>query len=387
MKSILIAALMLAAANAGAIQNIKYGSLEINPLVSVQQSYDSNIYLTKNAPKSAWINRTGLGVDLMQKVGSRLDLRGGYTVEFLSYSRATNINNATHHLANLGAEARLPENMTFVLEDNYMQTTDQATSELTARAERIQNTAGVKFEAPIRGKFGFSLSSRYTYHNYLASANNSLDRQEMLSGGDITYRLQPKTKLFVAYRYGAMDYKYAADEQRDATYNNVDLGVTGSIAPKLVGTVAAGMQYRKYAKRLNNADNKINTGGYSAQLAWKPVELTDVILYGKRGNVETSYGNSRFYTSTVGDVTLSRQVRKIKAGLGFNYESVAYAEKSTLTNKKRLDTNTGVRVTAEYSIRKWLKADAGYAYRNRTSNENAFEYHDSVVSVGLKGMF
>lgn len=387
MKSILIAALMLAAANAGAMQNIKYGTLEINPLVSVQQSYDSNIYLTKNAPKSAWINRTGLGVDLMNKVGSRLDLRGGYTMEFLSYSRATNINNATHHLANLGAEARLPKSVTATLNDSYMQTTDQATSELTARALRVQNTAVFGVEAPIRGKFGFNLAAQHIYNNYLAAVNNALDRQEMLAGGDVTYKVQPKTKLLLGYRYGTMAYRLASAEKGDSFYNNFDAGVTGSIAPKLMGTVRAGVQYRRYEHSLNLADNKITTGGYSLQLVWKPAELTDVMLYGKRGNVESTYGDSRFYTSTMGDVALSRQVRKIKAGLGFNYETVAYPEKSTGTNKKRLDTNTGVRVTAEYSIQKWLKADAGYAYKNRTSNENAFEYHDSVVSVGLKGMF
>lgn len=387
MKNILISVLMLTAANAGAMQNLKYGALEINPLVSVQQSYDSNIYLTKDQRKSANINRTGLGVGLVAKVGSRLDLKGAYTLEFLSYSRAASVNNATHHVASLGAEARLPKSIAVKLEDSYAQTTDQATSQLTPRALRVQNTAALDIEAPIRGKFGFGLSAQHTYHNYLAAANSTLDRQETLVGGDVTYKLQPKTKLFLAYRYGTLAYKEAADEAGDSTYNNVDLGLTGNIAPKLVGTVKAGMQYRKYANDLATADNKINTGGYSAQLVWKPLQLTEVIFYGKRANVESSYVNSRFYTSTVADLTLSRQVRKIKAGLGFNYETIAYPEGTTAVSPKRLDTNTNVRVTAEYNIQKWLKADAGYTYKNRASNENAFEYFDNVFTLGVKALF
>lgn len=387
MKNLLTAALLLTAADAAAVQNIKLGALEINPLVSVQQSYDSNIYLTRNAPKSAHINRAGLGADFAVKAGSRLDLKASYTAEFLSYSRATSINNATHHIGGLAAEARLPKDVTVTLDDRYLQTTDQATSELTARALRVQNTAGVHVEAPIRGRLGFNLAAQHTYHNYLATVNDLLDRQEMLVGGDVTFKVQPKTKLFLGYRYGTMAYKIASAEKGDAFYNNVDLGLTGNIAPKLVGTIKAGVQFRRYEERLNLAANDVNTGGYSAQLAWKPVELTDVVLFAKRGNVETTYGDSRFYTSNMGDLALSRRVRKITAGVGFNYEAVAYAEKTAAAGHKRLDTNTSARVTAEYDIQKWLKAGAGYIYRNRGSNENAFEYHDNIVRLELKGIF
>lgn len=387
MKNLLIAALMLTAANAGAVQNIKFGTLEIKPLVSVQQGYDSNIYLAKNARKSAHINRSGLGVELVNKVGSRLDLRGGYTAEFLSYSRAADINNATHHVASLGASARLPRDVDVTLDDKYLQTTDQATSELTARALRVQNTAGVKVEAPIRGKFGFNLAAQHTYHNYLATANNLLDRQEMLAGGDVTYRVQPKTRLLLGYRYGTMAYKLASAEKGDSFYNNVHLGLTGNIAPKLTGTVKAVVQFRRYEERLNQAANRTTTGGYDAQLVWKPAELTDVKFYGARGNIETTYGDNRFYTSTVGDLALSREVRKIKAGLGCTYETIAFPEKTAATGKKRLDTNTSMRLTAEYNVRKWLKAGAGYTYRIRASNEKAFDYNDNIVSLSLKGIF
>jgi hypothetical protein len=377
MKNLLIAiALVLPAAPAAAQQNLKLGTLEIHPQVAMQASYDNNIYLVKQAPKGALISRNAFGVNLLNKVGSRLDLRGGYTLELLGYGANKANNDATHHLAN---------EMSVSIDDNWTQTTDQATSELTARAERVQNTAAFGFEAPIRGKFGFALAAQHTYHNYLLSS--SLDRQEMLVGGDITYKLQPKTRLFVAYRYGTLGYKEAADETNDSTYNNVDFGITGNIANKVTGTAKAGVQYRNYANDLGTADNDVTTAGYSLQLVWKPVEKTDVVLYGKRGNVESSYGSSRYYTSTVGDLTVSRQVRKVKASLGFNYETNDYPELSSGTSKKRLDTNTGIRCNAEYSVQKWLKADLGYTYKHRASNENDFEYSDNIVGFQLKGMF
>jgi len=392
---VLILTAMMSAASAGAMQNIRFGgAIDINPTVSVQQSYDSNIHLD-NHPSSAWINRAGLGVDFVNKIGSRLDLTGGYAAEFLSYSRNSNINNATHQFVNLGAVSRLPRDMDITVDDKYMLTTDPATTVDVARASRLQNTADVGVDAPLRGKFGFNLSAQHTYHNYLTGNYDLLDRQEMLVGGEVTYKVQPKTKLLFGYRYGTMAYRLGANDFRlvsankgDSYYNDLDLGVTGNLAPKVTGTIKAGVQFRNYLQHLNQAKNDITTGGYNVQLVWSPMTLTDVMLYGSRGNVETTYGKSRFYTSTVGDISLSREVHKIKAGLGFNYETLAFPEKSPITpTLKRLDTDTSVRLTAEYDIQKWLKADAAYTYKNRASNDRVNRYSDNICSVELKGMF
>jgi len=370
---------------AGAQQNLKIGNMEVNPFMSTQESYDSNIYLTRYVRRSSMINRSSLGVELIEKIGSRLDLKGNYSMDVLAYSRSPEVNDATHHNAGLSATARLPKSATLTLDDKYKQTTDQATSELTQRSLRVENTLGLNLNAPLRGQFGFAVVLQHVYNNYLDIANAGLDREEMLLGADLTFKLQPKTKAFFAYRYGSLKYQTGATN--DATYNNIDLGLTGDIAPKVVGTVAAGMQARNYQNDKATAKNDITTMGYRAQAVWKAMEKTDVTLFGKRGNVESSYVNSRFYTSTLLDLSVSRQLNKIKAGLGFGYEGVLYPERTTATTPKRLDENTSVRVTAEYNIQKWLKADAGFTYKNRNSNERANEYNDKIFNIGLKAMF
>ncbi|MBI4351637.1 MAG: outer membrane beta-barrel protein [Elusimicrobia bacterium] len=385
MKNLLIAAVLLVPAAAGAQQNIKIGTMDVNPFMSTQESYDSNIYLTKHNAKGSSINRTALGFDLVQKVGSRLDLKGGYSMDILSYAVNTSTNNALHHNVFFNAMARLPKDMTVSVDDRYKQTTDQATSETTERATRVENVAGVKLEAPLRGDFGFAVVLQNTYNNYLARANRTLDRAENMMGFDVSYKVQPKTRAFLAYRYGSLNYEN--NNTNDATYNNIDLGLTGDIAPKITGTVAAGMQARNYDNKLGTAKDDITTMGYSAQAVWKAMARTDVTVYGKRGNVESNYGASRFYTSTMLDVSAARMVKKVKVGLGFAYEGVLYPEKTTLTTPKRNDENTSVRLTGMYNIQKWLSADAAFTYKNRNSNERAFEYNDKVFSVGIKAMF
>jgi hypothetical protein len=149
--------MMLMPAAAGAQQNLKLGNLEINPFLSTQESYDSNIYLTRDAAKSALINRSVIGVNLVENLGSRYDLKGGYNMELLGYSRETQINDAVHHNADLGFKGNMPKGITVTVDDKWKQTTDQATSQTVERAQRVENTMGFNLNAPLRGKFGFAL--------------------------------------------------------------------------------------------------------------------------------------------------------------------------------------------------------------------------------------
>lgn len=388
MKNILIAALMLLPLTAGAQQNLKIGNLEINPFLSTQESYDSNIYLTRDQAKSALINRSAIGVNLVENLGSRYDLMGGYNMELLGYSRETEINNAVHHNANLGFKGNMPKGITVTVDDKWKQTTDQATSQTVERALRVENTASVVFNAPLRGKFGFAVAAQHVYNNYLDTAYGTLDREETQVGLDLEYKWQPKTKLFVAYRHGMLNYQVGYTN--DATFDSVEVGATGSIAPKVQGTVKAGVQMRKYEDDLNDAKEDANTAQYSAQAVWKPVEKTDVTLFAKRGNVETNYGDARFYTSTLTDLSVSRMVRKFKVTVGLSYEDVRYSDKRdtlSATEIIRKDENASARLTVDYNIQKWLVANAGYSYKDRSSNFDQFEYKDNVVTVGLKAMF
>lgn len=388
MKNLLISALLLLPAAAGAQQNLKVGNLEINPFLSTQENYDSNIYLTRDEAKSALINRSILGVNLVENLGSRYDLKGGYSMELLGYSRETEINNAVHHNADLGFKGNMPKGITVTVDDKWKQTTDQATSQETQRALRVENTANFVFNAPLRGKFGFAVAAQHVYNNYLDAAYGALDREETQVGADVEYKWQPKTKLFLSYRHGMLNYQ--AGYTNDATYDNVEVGATGSIAPKVQGTVKAGMQMRKYDESVNNAKDDADTAQYSAQAVWKPVEKTDVTLYAKRGNVETNYGDARFYTSTLTDLSVSRMVRKFKVTVGLSYEDVRYSDKNntlSAADKKRNDENANARLGVDYNIQKWLTANFGYSYKDRSSNFDQFEYKDNIVSLGLKAMF
>lgn|GEM_PF-905617 len=392
MKKLIIAVCMtLPAADAAAMQNLNLGGFDIKPVVSSQEKYDTNIYLTRDLVKASLINRSSGGLGFMNKEGARLSIKGGYSLEGLFYTRAHRINDAVHHNANMTVGYELSGGRTITAEDKYMATTDQATSELTARSKRVQNVGSIAYESPLKGKFGFGVDGQHTFHDYLSPNNKALDRAEMAAGMDLHYKVQPKTKLFASYHYGMLRYAHSNantnTRTNDAVYSDVDAGVTGKITSRLTGTLKGGAQFRLYKKDLANASNSRTTGGYSAQLNWRAAEKTEVVWFGKRGNVESTYGDSRFYVSTLNDIGFSREINKFKAGIGGGYEALRYPEETAGSNAKRHDGITTARATLDYNLQKWLKAGAGYSYKTRVSNERTNNYVDNIVTLEIKGMF
>ncbi|HOW88673.1 MAG TPA: outer membrane beta-barrel protein [Elusimicrobiales bacterium] len=386
-RTIIALLLTLQAGSAFALQNIKLAGVDINPVFSSQEKYDSNIYLTRDLVKASLYNRSMGGLNLA-KEGSRLKVDVGYNVEGLFYSRAHRINDAVHHNANASVEMKLAEGRTLKASDRYAATTDQATSELTARAKRVQNNAELVYDSPLKGRLGFSVDAQHIVNDYLVKAYKNLDRDEIIGGASLNYKVQPKTTLFLAYHFGSLKYwERALSGTGSALHSNVDAGISGNIAPKLTGKLMAGAQFRTYRKELAGASRKKTTGGYGAQLAWKPVSKTEVVLYGKRGNVESTFSNSRFYTSTLNDLSVSREINKFKATLGASYESIRYPEEVPGDNAKRRDSYWNGRAGLDYNIQKWLKAGVGYAYKTRVSNYRSNNYVDNITTLEVKGMF
>ncbi len=392
MKKIVIAVVLtLSAASVSAIQNLKLGGVAIHPVVGLQESYDSNIYLTRDAAKSSLINKASVGFGFLSSEGPRLSLKGAYNIDILTYSRAYRTNNAVHHTAALDMGYKLSGDRKLSIVDNYRETTDPATSELTARAKWVQNIARAAFEAPLKGRFGYSVDAQHTLYDYLASRYDMLDRAEVLAGATLNYKVQPKTKVFVAYHYGSLRYdkpNLVTDVRtNDAIYNNIDLGVTGDLTAKLTGTMTGGFQSRTYDAGLNNAADKQTTGGYGLQLNWTPEKNTEVLVFGKRANVESIYLDSRYYISTLNYLRVIRELNKFKAGVSCSYETMRYPEETIGTNAKRHDGLTGAGATLDYNLQKWLTTGVAYAYKARRSNERQNNYVDNVVSLLVKGMF
>ncbi len=393
MKRILLCLLAVAFLGSSAQSaQIKLGGLSINPYVFTEGKYDDNIYLVNAAAKDSWINRSAIGAAFSQQLESRLSLKADYRFENLAYSEKPEINNAVHHVGALALDMQLPKNMSLFIGENYEYTTDQATSELNARAKRMKNAAMAKFEAPIQGNFGFGADVQHVVNDYTADVNKTLDRTDLLFGGGIRYKLQPKTQLVVNYRYGALDYKNpdgTTNQKNDTTYQNVEAGVEGRITSKIGGEIKANNNFRHYKYAVTGTKRDPSTLGYGVALKYAADETTLIKLMAKREAFETTAGVNRFYRSTLTDLQVTKKSNKFTFGIGGSFEKLDYPEIIAGQTKKRSDDLSTFRFNADYDIQKWLKANAGYSYRIRESNLSSlgYDYEDNTVLVGLKAMF
>jgi len=338
MRILLAVALTAVLGNSSwAIQNIKLGNLNINPYVYDEGRYDDNIYLTQSDKKSSFINKGTVGVGFAQTIQERMDLKADYHLEALTYKKQPSVNDAIHHMGMLGLKMKLPKSMTLGAADSYEATTDQATSQLTDRSKRVKNTGSLSFNAPIKGQFGFGVDGQHVFNDYLSAANNTLDRSEMLVGGNVNYKLQPKTQLFVGYHYGDLKYRKADAStavKGDAAYHNIDAGITGKIFNKITGAVKANTQFRKQKYAIADTKTNTQTIGYGIQLKYVPEETMDIALSGNRSAVETTSAQNRFYRATSGDIGVSKRIQKFELGVGGNYEHIAYPEQASYSKKR-----------------------------------------------------
>jgi len=367
------------------MQNIKLGGLNIDPFVSTEGKYDSNIYLQSNA-KGAWINDSAVGVRFSQKFSNRLKLQAGYQLDLITYSVSPSNNNAVHHTADISGTATVGKDINMKLGEKFLATTDQASSELTARAKRVENDVNFLLESPLKGNYGFRVEVADAYNKYLATEYAALDRNQVTVGVAGTYKLMPQTLAVLGYNFNNVAYK--SNTANNSTINKINGGLEGKIANKVTGTVSAGAQFRNYKNSLNTASNNATTFSYGLGLSWQATENSTLLLQGIRDNIESTYVNSRYYTSTLTNLIFNHKIgTKWDVGAAFGYEYVVYPENTPGLNEKRKDGYLRLGVDVGYDIQPWLKAALAYDYKNRSSNEGQFNYKDHVTGLQIRATF
>jgi hypothetical protein len=362
-------------------------------------SYDSNIYLTSTGKRNAYISRDAVGFKFKQSFENSY-VYGGYRVDLLKYSKDKSLNDAVYHDASGGFKIKFPGNFTVALKENYLATTEQENSEITFRTKRTQNDLKSFVEFPIKGKLGLRSYIKHLNHNYSSAALSGLDRTIFSAGSGFTYWFLPETLLYIHYQYDNLDYKNLTTH--DCKYHTVGLSLERQLSPEVVGKVGAGFEFRNYDNDFViapfKAENKPTTLVFDAQVVWKPHASSRVIFIGERKNVETNTDGvflnpaspvelSRYYESTLLDLSWLHKKGKFDFNLGFGWEFADYPQRNIAVSKKRQDRYSRFRAQVSWSVSRWFSVDAGYGFENRSSNIVANDYDAHEGSLGVKLVF
>lgn len=385
--------------------NIHYGQLALHPRYQLTEVYDSNIYLVpRDKPnnvivgggvRGSWITKNELGLEAALPWRKLHNLTAGYGLEIHNYTTDAKANDTINQNAHLDYAYSGAYGLTFRTGDSYLNTTDQASSQLVERNRRWSNTAYVAVDYDQKnGNLAGGVDASHTVNKYLADAvGRQLNRYSQRAGFNIGYKVQPQTKVYASYHRGITHYsvgRAVGDQDKNSKSHDFGLGVTGVVAPKVTGRAEAGLTYREYDEAPVGGVTRVTRNmTVATDLTWKPQERTEVSLGLSRGLQESVSAANRFYISHNAILNIKHLLpRKFSVGanLAFGldkYPDTQFIGTTGARGDRRDDIYQGG-AWIEYDIQQWLSTGLSYVFRERNSTlSGEFNYQDQQTAWNL----
>ncbi|MCM2305763.1 MAG: outer membrane beta-barrel protein, partial [Elusimicrobia bacterium] len=282
--------------------NIHWGQLALHPHYRLTEVYDSNIYLVpRDRPgrtvgggvRGSWITKNELGLEAELPWRKLHNLTAGYAAEAHNYTTDAKANDTINQTAHADYSYAGAYGLTFRAGDSYLNTTDQAFSQLVDRNRRWSNTAyaALDYDQP-NGSMTGGVDASHTVNKYLGdSIGRQLNRYSQRAGFNVGYKVQPKTKVYASYHRGVTHYtvgRAVGEQDKNSKSHDFGVGVSGVVAPKVTGRAEAGLTYREYDEAPVGGVTRLTRNmTVTTDLTWKPQERTDVILSLSRGLQES----------------------------------------------------------------------------------------------------
>lgn len=363
--------------------NLKIGSLEIHPLFYDKQTYDSNLFKEEKKHESwDFITDIGLGVGLeMPLIPERekdFTLKGSYLMDLISFVRNTGHNRVDHKI-NTAVKCNFANGLGFRASDEFLKTAVPPSSERTSLDKRINNVLNTILSYE---RERITVEGGYTMTREEYNELGNLDLLDHMFTGTCFYQVLPKTSVLVEYDYGRINYD-KNESNSNSYYSQVRGGVTGKLWPKLTGTVKAGYEYKHYFER-NNQETDFSNLTLFGNLKYQATQRTVVNLNMDRSAPESSYTNNSYFEKNKFGLNLEHKLLKRLSLNGATF--LQYNRYPAITTEdgdwaRRKDLLWGLASGLTYNIREWIAVDAGYAFKQRDSRFNTFDYNDHQFTV------
>lgn len=405
--------------------NIKWGLLQLHPYVGVGGNYDSNIYLapTSHVPgqnanggqaapvRGSWITDTNFGLKTFLPLSPLHSVMLDYDFVWQDYVKEPAVNNTINQTLNAGYSYKGPQGLSGFVRDDYVNTSDQAFTELTSRQQRWENALTAQGEySPENGHIFAAVDAYDTMDKYVATSldiRKSLDRYTEGVGLKAGWQLAPAvgqtqaTRFYAAYHRQIIHYTVGQSNPKDNKADLLDFGVEGRIAPKLTGQIQTGVQFRKYDEQVYpGVATRLTEWMVATNVTYFPLERTSVNLLLYRSPQESTFAPNQYYVAN--NVGLSVKHRfprsKLTGTVNAGMEIDQYPEATPSDPAKpgyiggpsgnRRDDVYQIGPGLDYDIQEWLRVGASYLYRTRFSVfSQQFSYADQVTSVRLNILF
>ena len=210
--------------------------------------------------------------------------------------------------------------------------------------------------------------------------NNDLEYLDFVSdqiSARFTYRLFPKTRIYVEAIATEFDYKPGSTFELDNDFKRYRAGLTWDFTNKLTGDINIGYQDRNYAQdTLRDIDGLT----YNGEVSWAINTYTTIAVDATRESVDSSVQNAGGSLRTTYGASIKHKLSEllaIKAEAG-------YANDELVFTSNRQDKRYAYAMGIEYDFSRNIDLAAEYIYEERDSSLDLADFKANILSISIK---
>lgn len=368
---------------------VRLGGFYLFPQLNVFETWNDNIFASKNDEKSDFITNVAPAMSLQSdwgrhalnfSAGSNSALystytRQDYTEYFANANGRADISNDSALFAGGGYAHRFLFPGTPDFQGAARQPTPYNTGngflQFNQNFGRIRTVTGGEIERIVYDDDTLQDGSK--------ASNADNDRTNYTGSVRVGYELFPNYEVFVQGSGNRREYD---DHDNVGTLNKSSTGYNAITGVALdLGGIVFGEIYVGYLQQIYDESAYTNTGGVDAggSLTWNVTTLTTITARATRQISETTQDNvSGIFTTTTSLDVDHELLRNLILNANFAFVSDKYE------NINRDDEYYIAGVGARYLINRNFSANLGYRFVQRDSNLSNEEYTRNLVRIGLQ---
>ncbi len=248
----------------------------------------------------------------------------------------------------------------------------------TFQSNMLRFSSGYQLLPRIRLQADYGLFSI----DYDAERNRFRERDDQIASAWLFYRILPKTSAVLLYRFADIDYDLAVlPSSREHQFLG---GLQWIPNERSRARVLLGQGDKNFRNDMGTRSDFIGEAQFN--LTFRP--RTTFSLWAVRRTSETDVPGIADVLSHRTRVEIVQRLReRLSAGLEFSYARDRYRDGLAPDGEfgGRRDDYYGAGLNLGLAIQRWLRLSLGYAYVERQSNFEAFDYHSNNVFLNLTG--
>ena len=209
--------------------------------------------------------------------------------------------------------------------------------------------------------------------------NNNLDYLNYDSdqfSSRFTYRIAPKTRLYVEAIYSEFDYQSIANFELDNKFKYYSAGLSWDFTNKLSGDINLGYQDRDYdLETIRDIDGI----AYNGEILWSINTYSKIGIEATRESIDSSLEEAGGFLRTTYGLSINHKLTellKVRA-------DAAYSKDELVFNSAREDNRYAYSMTIDYELLRYLTLGAYYKYEERDSNNLLANYKANVIGLSI----